>query len=347
VNGGLARLALVALPLASCAGRLPSVDEANAAVLVLRGWGSWAWAAGLVLIWADLLLPVPQTTIISAFGMIYGFVAGAVLGTVGLVTGGLLGYALVRSSARPLVVRLTGEDALRRMQGFFDRAGAWAVVLTRGLPYSVPEVLVLLAGLAHMPLRTFVAAMVLGSVPTGVVYAAIGAGWADRPVLALAASYVLPIVTLPLVLGILRRRQRKGDGMDLQGGCYCGALRYRATGDPIFKAQCHCRECQYVSGGHPNVVMGMPEGGFAWTKGTAKAFRRKDLPSPATREFCPECGTHVVARAPGVPGVVLLKVGTFDDPGVFGAPQMAIFTCDKQSFHHVPEGIPVFERTPG
>jgi hypothetical protein len=44
---------------------------------------------------------------------------------------------------------------------------------------------------------------------------------------------------------------------------------------------------------------------------------------------------------------VLLKVGAFDDPSAFGEPQMAIYTIDKQSFHHVPEGVAVFERTPG
>ena len=135
--------------------------------------------------------------------------------------------------------------------------------------------------------------------------------------------------------------------MKLEGGCYCGALRYTATGDALFKGQCHCRECQYVSGGHPNVVMGMPEAGFAWVKGAPKQFRRPDLPSPVTREFCGECGTHVLAKSPALPGAVLLKVGTFDDPSVFEAPQMVIFTIDKQSFHHIPEGVPTFERTPG
>jgi hypothetical protein len=48
-----------------------------------------------------------------------------------------------------------------------------------------------------------------------------------------------------------------------------------------------------------------------------------------------------------VPGAVLLKVGTFDDPSVFGGPQVVIYTIDKQVFHRVPEGVPVFERVPG
>jgi hypothetical protein len=66
-----------------------------------------------------------------------------------------------------------------------------------------------------------------------------------------------------------------------------------------------------------------------------------------TREFCPECGTHLASKPPGLPGAVLLKVGTLDDPSVFGAPQVPIFTIDKQSFHHVPDSVAVFERTPG
>lgn len=135
--------------------------------------------------------------------------------------------------------------------------------------------------------------------------------------------------------------------MVIEGGCYCKALRYRAEGEPLFKGQCHCRECQYISGGHPNAVMGMPEAGFAYTKGTPKSYSRKDLDAPVAREFCPECGTHILSRAPTVPGAVLMKVGSFDDPAVYGSPQVVIYTIDKQPFHHVPAGVATFERVPG
>jgi uncharacterized membrane protein YdjX (TVP38/TMEM64 family) len=94
------------------------------------------------------------------------------------------------------------------MESLFDHGGAWAIVLTRSLPYSVPEAMVFLAGLAGMPLRKFTTALAIGSVPTAFAFAAIGAGWSDQPVLALLVSYVLPILLLPIALYLMRRRAR-------------------------------------------------------------------------------------------------------------------------------------------
>ena len=131
--------------------------------------------------------------------------------------------------------------------------------------------------------------------------------------------------------------------MKLEGGCYCGAVRYVAEGEPMLQAQCHCRECQFITGGSPNMFVVMPLDGFKYTKGAPKQFARKDLEKPVTREFCAECGTHVVTR-PQRPAVVV-KVGTLDNPAQI-TPQIAIFTIDKQPFHHIPEGMPSFERMP-
>lgn len=135
--------------------------------------------------------------------------------------------------------------------------------------------------------------------------------------------------------------------MSHSGGCYCGAVRYESDGDAIMKGQCHCRECQYIAGGSMLVFMVVSEAGFKYTKGLAKQFKRRDLDHPVTREFCSECGTHLLARPPALEGTVALKVGTLDDPSAFGAPELAIFTCDKQAFHQIPEGIPSFDKMPG
>jgi hypothetical protein len=132
--------------------------------------------------------------------------------------------------------------------------------------------------------------------------------------------------------------------MKLEGGCYCKAVRYEVNGEPMMKAQCHCRECQYITGGAPNMFMVVAPDSFRYTKGTPKQFTRSDLPAPVTREFCANCGTHMATR-PQRP-VVVVKIGTLDDPKQYGAPSLAIFTVDRQPFHMIPDGIPAYERRP-
>jgi uncharacterized membrane protein YdjX (TVP38/TMEM64 family) len=203
VKPALLAAAVSPLVLASCAA-IPTAQEANEIVLTLHEYGDWAWAIGIALIWIDLVLPIPQTTVIAAFGMIYGALVGGLLGSFALISSGLIGYGLMFTAARRLVRRFARPQSLSRMRGLFDRSGAWAIVLTRSLPFSMPEIMVFLAGFAGMPMKKFIAAMTLGSVPAAFVFAAIGAGWADQPVLALVVSYVLPIALMPVALALLR-----------------------------------------------------------------------------------------------------------------------------------------------
>lgn len=132
--------------------------------------------------------------------------------------------------------------------------------------------------------------------------------------------------------------------MSIEGGCYCGNIRYTIDGDFVFRGECCCRECQYISGGNPNLVVGVPKAAFTYTRGTPKQFRRQDLDNPVTREFCPDCGTHLLTRAPALPDILIVKVGTLDDPSLYGGPQYVIWTLDAQAFHLLPEGVPTFEK---
>jgi len=133
--------------------------------------------------------------------------------------------------------------------------------------------------------------------------------------------------------------------MQFEGGCYCGELRYEVTDEPAIKSQCHCRECQYFSGGGPNYFMLIAQDGFAYLKGQPKTFKRRDIEKAVTREFCPTCGTHIATCRPGLDKIIL-KAGTLDDPSLYEKPGAAIFTCDAQPFHHIPQDIPAFERLP-
>ena len=116
--------------------------------------------------------------------------------------------------------------------------------------------------------------------------------------------------------------------MSRTGRCYCGEVRYESAGDPVMQAQCHCRECQYLTGGSANVFMAVPEAGLTFTQGQTKGFTRDDIEGAVTREFCPNCGTHILTRAPGLPGAVVLKAGTLDDPKEC-QPQIAIYKIGR------------------
>ena len=133
--------------------------------------------------------------------------------------------------------------------------------------------------------------------------------------------------------------------MVVTGGCYCGEIRYEINGSQEAAFQCHCRECQYITGGNTNIVIVFAESDFNYTKGIASTFARSDLENPVTRHFCGTCGTGIGSRSPSRPNSMIVKVGTLDKPENYQA-QAAIFTCDQQKYHHIPSDIPSFDKRP-
>lgn len=108
---------------------------------------------------------------------------------------------------------------------------------------------------------------------------------------------------------------------------------------------CLCKTCQKVSGGAGNFSIGIEGKYFKYSKGNPEIFALTEG-APA-REFCGKCGVHVAARSPKLPVGLVVKVGSLDDPSVFKRPDMAVWTSEKQDFHVIQEGVPVFDTIPG
>ena len=133
--------------------------------------------------------------------------------------------------------------------------------------------------------------------------------------------------------------------MELNGRCYCGDVAYEIDGELQACFQCHCRECQYITGGNANTVMVFSQDDFKFYKGDPAIFARSDLDTPVNRYFCNKCGTAIGSISPSRPGSFIVKVGTLDNPEVFD-PKFAIFTCDLQNFHHIPDKLESFDKRP-
>ena len=129
------------------------------------------------------------------------------------------------------------------------------------------------------------------------------------------------------------------------GGCLCGAVRFEADGDSLFSSNCHCRDCQKVSGGAYLPVTAFPEGAVH-VSGAVKSYRRPgDSGGTVSESFCPECGAHLFAQADALPGLLLLHAGNLDDPSAY-EPQLDIFTASAQRWDHMDPNLPKYPGMP-
>jgi uncharacterized membrane protein YdjX (TVP38/TMEM64 family) len=171
----------------------------------LKAYGTWAWLLAIVLIVADLVLPVPGTAVITGLGMIYGPWLGGLIGGVGSVLAGLTAYGGCRFLGQRFVRLLVGEAELHRLDRFFERRGPWAIALSRWLPI-LPEALCCLAGISRMPFRVFLAALVIGGLPMSFLFAALGRSFEQQPLTGLVVSGLIPLLLWPPIQYFLRER---------------------------------------------------------------------------------------------------------------------------------------------
>ena len=127
-----------------------------------------------------------------------------------------------------------------------------------------------------------------------------------------------------------------------EGGCACGAVRYRLTSDPLFTHCCHCLNCQRQTGSAFVINLLIEADRVELLSGAPQAVDvPRDDGSKQRISRCPTCQVAVYSDY-GRPEVLFVRAGTLDQPGSV-TPDVHIFTKSKLSWVTLPESVPAFE----
>ncbi len=123
--------------------------------------------------------------------------------------------------------------------------------------------------------------------------------------------------------------------MSRDGGCFCGAIRYRVTSAPLTIAHCHCIHCRRTSAAAFVTWAEFRSADLAWLKGTPATYTTRPR---IVRTFCRECGTQLTYQNETAPACIDLTVCSLDEPDSI-APQHHVWTDRKLSWVDLDDGL--------
>lgn len=123
------------------------------------------------------------------------------------------------------------------------------------------------------------------------------------------------------------------DPDEREGGCLCGAVRYRLNAAPLSVRICWCRVCQRIAGnGTVNAVVQSQT--LEISGEPAEHVLKADSGNDVRRRFCALCGTQLFSNSSGRPGFTVVRVGTLDDPSSV-TPTTNIWTASAPNWAHL------------
>jgi hypothetical protein len=96
------------------------------------------------------------------------------------------------------------------------------------------------------------------------------------------------------------------------GGCYCGAIRFEAGGEPFHATICHCEDCRRIAGAPAVAWFSVPTEHYRVVAGRPAVFASSE---DGERSFCAACGTGLTFRSRTTPDEIDVATCTLDEPG--------------------------------
>ena len=130
----------------------------------------------------------------------------------------------------------------------------------------------------------------------------------------------------------------------LEGGCTCGAVRYRMTSRPLVVHCCHCRWCQRETGASFALNAMIEADRVILLCGAPETVNTPSNSGKGQKMLrCPNCRVALWSHYAGAgDAVCFVRVGTLDEPGRL-PPDIHIFTSSKQPWVVLPPGFPAVE----
>jgi hypothetical protein len=128
--------------------------------------------------------------------------------------------------------------------------------------------------------------------------------------------------------------------MAQDGGCLCGAVRFRAQGEPINVRICHCRLCQKALSA-PFYARALFPFGAVEVDGPLERFPSSDH---IWRAFCRDCGSRLFSERVDGSGIGV-ALAAFDDQSAFW-PTEHIFVASKAPWLKLDDGLPQHQERP-
>ena len=130
-----------------------------------------------------------------------------------------------------------------------------------------------------------------------------------------------------------------------EGGCLCGAVRYKSDAEPAMGGHCQCVDCRKSSGTGHCSHMAVPRAAVTLSGRVTTYDRPADSGNMVSRAFCPVCGSAVYSLNAAMPQLMFIRASSLDDVEVF-KPQMVVYTKRAPSWDKMDATLPAFPAMP-
>lgn len=128
----------------------------------------------LLMVVQSIIAVIPAEAVLIMSGSAFGFEASSAVGTIGLMSGALINYAIGLKFGKPLVEKFIGGDELEKVEKLFCKHGSKIIFAARFIPWISFDAISYFAGLTGITLASFTVATLLGTVPRAIFYSYLG-----------------------------------------------------------------------------------------------------------------------------------------------------------------------------